>query len=98
MKAGIRNLALAAGGAAMLAAAVPTEASATHQFGHAVAGGIIGGIIGGAIANSQPRYVAPAPVYQPAPVYVQPTCYWQNVKVYDPYLGHNVWRRQRFCN
>jgi hypothetical protein len=55
------------------------QASATHQFGHAVAGGIIGGIIGGAIVNStRPRqpdvvYVQP----QPRTIYVQPQPVYQ---------------------
>jgi hypothetical protein len=54
----------------------------------------------GAPVYAQPRpvYVQPAPVYvQPQQVYVQPTCSWQKVQIWDPYLGHYVWRKQQVC-
>jgi len=72
-------IALAA--AAVVAAALPSQAEARCR-GCGVAAGVIGGvaagaIIGSAIANSQPRYYEPAPVYAapPPPAYVEPPDY-----------------------
>jgi hypothetical protein len=72
-------IALAA--AAVVAAALPSPAQAGCR-GCAVGAGIIGGlaagtIIGSAIANGQPRYYEPAPVYAapPPPAYVEPPDY-----------------------
>lgn len=69
-------IALAA--AALVAAALPSPAQAGCR-GCGVAAGVVGGlaagaIIGSAIANSQPRYYEPAPVYAapPPPAYVEP--------------------------
>lgn len=84
--------------AGTLAASV-SDAEAQRRRGGAVAAGVIGGlaagaIIGGALAN-RPAYAAPAPYYgyAPAPVYVQPRCWTERQRVWDPYMG--VWRTQR---
>ena len=72
-------IALAA--AALVAAVSPSPAEARCR-GCGVAAGVVGGmavgaILGSAIANSQPRYVEPAPVYDapPPPAYVEPPDY-----------------------
>lgn len=84
-------------------AATTIDAQARSRGG-AVAAGVIGGlaagaIIGGALAN-RPAYAAPAPYYgyAPAPVYVQPRCWTERRRVWDPYYG--VWRtdRVRVCD
>jgi hypothetical protein len=96
----IRSVALGLAAASMLAVAMPAPANATHQLGHFALGVGAGLLIGGALANSRQggyTYVAP-PVYQPQPVYVQPTCYQKKVVVWDPYIGANVWKYQTFCN
>ena len=79
--------ALAAASAIALATvAMPTQADAGSRGG-AVAAGVLGGlaagaIIGGAIANARGYYGAPPPAYYappaygPAPVYVEPRCYY----------------------
>jgi hypothetical protein len=66
-----RNTIIAIAAAALVAAALPSSAQA-HCDGCGVAAGVVGGlaagaIIGSAIANSQPRYVEPAPVYAAPP-------------------------------
>jgi hypothetical protein len=106
MKKAILAIATAATiAAATLTAPAPAEA---RCYGCAVGAGVIGGIaagaiIGGAIANSQPRYYAPAPGYvvyegygAPYPV-ACPGGYWARRPVaFDPY-GHPVrWSRARF--
>ena len=63
----MKHTIIALAAAATLAAALPSSAQA-HCRGCAVAAGVVGGlaagaIIGSAIANSQPRYYEPAPVY-----------------------------------
>ena len=90
MMKSIRTFAIAAGSAAMLAAvAAPAPANATHKVGHVVGAFAAGALLGGLLA--QPR-----PVYG-APVYVQPVCRWQNTRIWDPYIGAYVIRRQRVC-
>ena len=86
---------------------VPTTADARCYgcaVGAGVAAGVIGGaIIGGAIANSQPRYYAPAPGYvvysgyaAPGPV-ACPGGYWARRPVaFDPYGNPVRWSRPRF--
>jgi hypothetical protein len=96
-------IALAA--AALVAAALPSPAQARCD-GCAVGAGVLGGlaagaIIGGAIANSQPRYYEPAPVYAappPPPVYVEPpdyvdgpVCHVERQRFWDGY----GWRHRR---
>jgi len=97
-------IALAAVG--LVAAALPTSADARDRGG-AVAAGIIGGIaagaiLGGAIANSQPRYYEPAPVYvEPPPprVYYEegPICRVERQRIWVEGYG---WRHRRIevCN
>lgn len=93
----LRKLVIAGATAAIALGATATQASATHEIGHAIIGGAIGTIIGNAIVNSQPRYAQPAPVYvQPRPVYVQPRCEWRRVRVQDGYGGW-YWGQQQFC-
>jgi hypothetical protein len=94
-------IALAA--AILVAAAMPSSAQA-YCRGCAVGAGVIGGlaagaIIGGAIANSQPRYYEPAPVYgPPPPAYVEPpdyvdgpVCHTERQQVWDG----NAYRTRR---
>lgn len=92
--------ALAAAG--LVAAAMPSSAEAGCR-GCGVAAGVVGGlaagaIIGGAIANAQPRYYEPAPVYvappPPARVYVEdegPICHVERQRFWDGY----GWRSRR---
>lgn len=82
---------------AMTLTAGPVLAQGHHRDHRAGGGGwvaplvgglIIGGIVGGAM--SQPRYVAPGPVYVAPPV---PVCW-------DEIVGYDYWRRpvyQRVC-
>jgi hypothetical protein len=100
-------IALAAAG--LLAAALPSPAHARCD-GCAVGAGVLGGlaagaIIGGAIANSQPRYVEPAPVYvaPPPPAYVEPpeyvdgpVCHIERHRYWDGY-GYRT-RRVEVCD
>jgi hypothetical protein len=99
-------IALAA--AAVVAAALPSSAQARCD-GCAVGAGIIGGlaagaILGSAIANIQPRYYEPAPVYTvPPPVYVEPpdyvddpVCHLEPRQVWDGY-GYRT-RRVEVCD
>jgi hypothetical protein len=80
----------------------PTTADA-RCVGCAVGAGVLGGlIIGGAIANSQPRYYAPAPGYvvydgygQPFP-YGCPGGYWARRPIaFDAYGQPIRWSRPR---
>jgi hypothetical protein len=100
MKAQFTALAVAA----IVAAAMPSPAQA-YCRGCAVGAGVIGGIaagaiIGSAIANSQPRYAAPAPVYDapPPPAYIDepeyvegPVCHVERQRFWDGY----GWRMRR---
>jgi hypothetical protein len=91
-------IALAAAG--LVAAALPSSAQARCD-GCGVAAGVVGGlaagaIIGGAIANSQPRYYEPAPVYVAPPpprVYYEdgPVCHTERQRFWDGY----GWRHRR---
>ena len=99
---------LAIAAAATIAAgtmSAPTTANA-GCYGCAVGAGVLGGvvagtIIGGAIANSQPRYYAPAPGYVVYPGYGAPgpvACpggYWARQQWVDQY-GYAHWSRPRF--
>lgn len=92
-------VALAAAG--LVAAAMPSSAEAGCR-GCGVAAGVVGGlaagaIIGGAIANAQPRYYEPAPVYvapPPSRVYVEegPVCHVERQRVWVEGWG---WRSRR---
>ena len=100
-------IALAA--AALVAAALPSPAQAGCR-GCAVGAGVIGGlaagaIIGSAIANSQPRYYEPDPVYvaPPPPAYVEPpdyvdgpVCHVERQQVWDGYAYRT--RRVQVCD
>ena len=97
-------IALAAAG--LVAAALPTSAQARCD-GCAVGAGVLGGlaagaIIGGAIANSQPRYVEPVPVYGPPPprVYYEddgPVCHVERQRVWVEGYGYRT-RRMEVCD
>ena len=85
----------------------PTTADA-GCYGCAVGAGVLGGvvagtIIGGAIANSQPRYYAPAPDYVAYPGYAAPypvACpagYWSRRPIaFDAYGNPVRWSPPRF--
>lgn len=102
MKFGFRNVAVATAVAAMALTSFQGQASAGGKEAGAFLGGLL---LGGALGAQRPVYAQPAPVYvqprpvyvQPQPVYVQPRCTWQNVQVYDPYVGAYVYRRQQVC-
>ena len=92
---------------ATLAAATMTAPAEAHCYGCAVgagvAAGVIGGaIIGGAIANSQPRYYAPAPGYIVYEGYGAPypaSCpggYWARRRLYDRWGNFVGWSKPRF--
>jgi hypothetical protein len=91
----MRPTIIALAAAALVAAALPSSAQARCN-GCGFAAGAIGGlaagaIIGSAIANSQPRYVEPAPAYAaPPPDYVEPpeyvegpVCHMERQQVWD---------------
>jgi hypothetical protein len=73
----------------MIAVVVATPTKVQANDTGAIVGGALGGLAVGAIlggAMSQPRYYAPAPVYEPAPVYVVPQrrmCY-EEQEVWSP--------------
>jgi hypothetical protein len=84
-----------------LALVIPAQAG----DGRAIAAGVLGGLAAGAIiggAAAQPRYYAPPPpayVYEPAPVYAAPACYWtRGEPVWDDYRGIWVRPRVRVCD
>lgn len=96
----------AASAIALATAAAPTTADA-RCVGCAVGAGVIGGlaagaIIGGAIANSQPRYYAPAPGYVVYEGYGAPYpagCpggYWARRPLHDRYGNFIGWSKPRF--
>jgi hypothetical protein len=103
----MKKVILAVAVAATLAAATLTTPADARCHGCGVGVGIAGGlvagaIIGGAIANSQPRYYAPAPgyvVYQgygaPYPAEC-PGGYWARRRLYDHYGNFVGWSRPRF--
>jgi hypothetical protein len=95
--------------AALVAAAMPSPANADCHgcgVGAGIAAGILGGaIVGSAIANSQPRYVEPAPVYgpPPPPAYAEPpeyvdgpVCHMERTQYWDGY-GYRM-RRIQVCD
>jgi hypothetical protein len=103
-----RNTIIAIAAVALVAAALPFSAQA-HCDGCGVAAGVVGGlaagaIIGSAIANSQPRYVEPAPVYAaPPPAYDEPpeyvegpVCHMERRQVWDGY-GYRI-QRMEVCD
>ena len=103
-----RNSIIAIAAAALVAAALPSSAQARCD-GCGVAAGVVGGlaagaIIGSAIANSQPRYVEPAPVYgAPPPAYDEPpeyvegpVCHMERRQVWDGY-GYRI-QRMEVCD
>ena len=105
MKKTIFALAAAATIAAgTLSAPQPAEARCVGcAVGAGVAGGLIAGaIVGGAIANSQPRYYAPAPGYVVYDGYGAPypaACpggYWARRPLRDGYGRVVGWSRPRF--
>jgi hypothetical protein len=71
-----------------------------HAGGREAAAFLGGLFVGGAVATAaRPTYTYDYgyPVVRPQPVYVQPVCRWQKVQIWDPYVGHYVWRKQQVC-
>jgi len=98
MKKAIRATVLGLAISAMVVAAAPTQANASHQIGHFIAGAALGAIIAGGIAANanQGGYNYVAPAYG-GPVYVQPRVCIRKEKYFDPYAGW-VWRQvQYYC-
>ncbi len=101
IKSAILSIAAAATVAAgLLAAPVPAEARCVGCAGGA---GVLGGvIIGSAIANSQPRYYAPAPGYVAYDGYSArypvscPGGFWARRPVYDRWGNVRGYSRPRF--
>lgn len=105
----MKKVILAIAAAATVAAgtlAGPTSAEARCR-GCAVGAGVVGGlavgaIIGSSIANSQPRYYAPAPGYVAYDGYYErypvscPGGYWARRPVYDRWGNVRGWSRPRF--
>lgn len=93
---------LAAAALASATVLTPNAADAGSR-GVEVAAGILGGIAAGALiagagrGYAAPHYVAPYPVYAPAPRYYYyyydhgPECYWRRERVWDGW----GWRRSR---
>jgi hypothetical protein len=106
----MKTAVLALATVATLAAATVTapEPAQARCDGCAVGAGVIGGlaagaIIGSAIANSQPRYYAPAPGYVVYSGYAAPypvSCpggYWARKPIaFDAYGNPIRWSRPRF--
>ena len=102
----MKHMIIALAAAGLVAAALPTSAQARCD-GCAVGAGVLGGlaagaIIGGAIANSQPRYVEPVPVYGPPPprVYYEddgPVCHVERQRVWVDGYGYRT-RRMEVCD
>ena len=106
----MKQLCIALATAALVAAALPSSAQARCRGcgAAAVIGGIAAGaIIGSAIANSQPRYVEPAPAYGVLPAdymdapdassYVGgPVCHVENRKIWVEGYGYRT-RRMEDC-
>jgi len=105
----MRKAILAVAAAATLAAATMSTSTPADArcygcgVGAGVAGGLIAGaIIGGAIANSQPRYYAPAPGYVVYDGYGAPypaECpggYWARRRLYDRWGNFVGWSKPRF--
>ena len=102
----MKHMIIALAAAGLVAAALPTSAQARCD-GCAVGAGVLGGlaagaIIGGAIANSQPRYVEPVPVYGPPPprVYYEdegPVCHVERQRVWVEGYGYRT-RRMEVCD
>lgn len=95
----MKKFLVAAAGAAMLAAALPSSAQA-RCHGCGVAAGVVGGlaagaIIGSAIANSNRPVYVEEPVYAapPSPAYIDegPVCHMERQRFWDGY----GWRYQR---
>ena len=103
-KALVAVAAMATLAAATMTAPAPAEARCYGcAVGAGVAAGVIGGaIIGGAIANSQPRYYAPAPGYVVYEGYGAPypaACpggYWARRRLYDRWGNFVGWSKPRF--
>ena len=107
----MKHTMIALAAAALMAVAVPNAAQADCH-GCGVAAGVVGGlaagaIIGGAIANSQPRYYEPAPVYEapppPPPGYyevepadVGPVCHTVRRRIFVEGVGYR-WSREEIC-
>jgi hypothetical protein len=94
--------------ATTLAAASPASAGYYYRRGGwnpgaAAAVGVLGGLaLGAAVAAPRPAYgygYAPAPVYAPEPVYVEPArhCWVERHRVWVPGWGYDI-RRERVCS
>jgi hypothetical protein len=102
----MRKILVASAAAATIAfatLAAPTTADARCRgcaVGVGIGAGLLGAaIIGSAVANSQPRYYEPAPVYGRAPVYYddEPVCRLTHRRVWVEGVGYRT-RRVEVCD
>ena len=90
--------------ATVAGASMATTGTAEARYGHGgafaggAAAGLVGGLLlGGALSNRDRGYDYDDGYYEPAPVYVQPRCWFERQRVPNQYdYGYHV-ERVRVC-